>query len=118
MHWQGNALEMGCGDLFFFLVSWPLVHEDKEAETLTESFFRFILHTDWFPLPPLLPVPPSPYPSPSTLPLSPCKEGQASHGHEKSTAHQVEVELSSPPCVKAGQGNPAGGTGSPKATKH
>lgn len=65
-------------------------------------------------------LPPPRLPSnsfPFTPSLSPFRKGQGSHGFEHSRVYQVEAGLSSSPCIKVGQGNPAWGTGSQKPTK-
>lgn len=54
---------------------------------------------------------------PFTPSPSPFRKGQGSDGFAHSMAHQVEAGLSSSPCIKVGQGNPAWGTSSQKPAK-
>lgn len=78
--------------------------------------FSFILHLDHrF----LLPSPSSPpfclLPPPPLQALF--RKEQVSHGYQQNMSYQVEIGLNFSTCNKAGQGNPALGTGSQKPAK-
>lgn len=90
--------------IYFIFIFLFIVHTEHSFFSLLSSHFLSCL--------PIYPT------SLLTLAPSQFRKGQASHGLDQSLAHKVKSDFSSSPCIKAGQANPAWGTGSQMPAKH